>query len=109
MAYLALVLQGGEHIRPSEQLQIGFWTVAPNLLEERLESNHEKRCLTTPRALAGSWRAPSWVAVLLARRARRTATAVAALSTWAAPDRLAVHTPAFASAAAACIAGIFMI
>ena len=46
MAHLALVLERGEHVRPPQQLEVGFRAVAPDFLEEGLESNHERRCLT---------------------------------------------------------------
>ena len=41
MAHLALVLERREDIGPPEQLQVRFRAVAPDFLEERLESNHE--------------------------------------------------------------------
>ena len=46
MAHLSLVLEGREDVGPPEQLEIGVRVVAPDLLEQILEANHEKRCLT---------------------------------------------------------------
>ena len=46
MADLSLVLERREHVRPAEELEVRVWAVCPNFLEQRLESNHETRCLT---------------------------------------------------------------
>ncbi len=65
MADLSLVLERREDVRPPEQLEVGIRAVAPHFLEERLESNHENRCLTS--RTGGSSRAvsaalgPRWV------------------------------------------------
>ena len=40
MADLSLVLQGGKHIRPAEQFQVGVRAVAPDLVEQILEPDH---------------------------------------------------------------------
>ena len=46
MAHLPLVLERREDVGPPQQLEVGLGAVAPHFLEERLESNHESRCLT---------------------------------------------------------------
>ena len=46
MADLPLVLERREDVRPPQQLEVGLRAVAPHFLEQRLESNHERRCLT---------------------------------------------------------------
>jgi hypothetical protein len=40
MADLSLVLQRGEHVGSAKQLDVSFWAVAPDLLEEVFEPNH---------------------------------------------------------------------
>ena len=47
MADLPLVLEGREDVRPPEQLDIGLGVVAPDLLDEVLEPDHGRRCLTS--------------------------------------------------------------
>ena len=51
MANLSLVLQGRENVGPAEQLKIGVRAVAPDLVEQILEANHEVRCLMAYRLL----------------------------------------------------------
>ena len=45
MADLPLVLERREDIGPPQQLEVRVRAVGPNFLEQRLESNHESRCL----------------------------------------------------------------
>ena len=57
VADLALVLPGGEHVGPPEQLEIGVGAVAADLVDQVLEPNHGARCLTLvtgSRASSGS-------------------------------------------------------
>ena len=46
VAHLTLVFEGREHIGAPKKLQVRLRAVAPHLLEEGLESNHEERCLS---------------------------------------------------------------
>ena len=46
MAYLPLVLLGGELVRPADQLEVRLRAVRAQLLEQRFETNHDDRCLT---------------------------------------------------------------
>ena len=46
MADLSLVLEGGEDVRPPQQLDVGVRVVRPDLFDEVLEPNHDRRCLT---------------------------------------------------------------
>ena len=41
MADLSLVLEGGEHVRPPEQLDVGLGVGGPDLFDEVLEPNHD--------------------------------------------------------------------
>ena len=50
MADLSLVLLGREHVGPAEQLEVGVRAVAPDLVEQILEANHEVRCLMAYRS-----------------------------------------------------------
>ena len=45
MAHLSLVLEGGEHVRPPQQLQVRVRVVAPDLFDDVLESDHGRWCL----------------------------------------------------------------
>src|SRR5262245_54521265 len=45
MADLPLVLESRKHIGPAEQLDVGVRAVGPDLFQEILEANHERRCL----------------------------------------------------------------
>ena len=49
VAHLAPVLEGGEHVRTPEQLDVGVRAVSADLFQEIFESNHENRCLTSCR------------------------------------------------------------
>jgi hypothetical protein len=40
VANLPLVLQRRKHVGATEELDVGLWAVAPDLLEEILEPNH---------------------------------------------------------------------
>ena len=51
MADLSPVLEGGEDVRPPEQLDVGVGAVGPDFFEEILEANHENRCLNCYQAL----------------------------------------------------------
>ena len=51
MTHLALVLEGREHVRPPEQLDVGHRAVDADFFEEILEANHKNRCLNCYRAL----------------------------------------------------------
>ena len=44
-AHLSPVFEGGKHVRPAQELQIGLRTVAPHFFKERLEANHAGPCL----------------------------------------------------------------
>ncbi len=46
VAYLPLVLEGGEHVGAPEQLDVGVRAVGPNFFQQILEANHRKWCLT---------------------------------------------------------------
>ena len=46
MADLSPVLEGGEDVRPPQQLDVGVRAVGPDFFEKILEANHENRCLT---------------------------------------------------------------
>ena len=46
MADLPLVFERREDVRPPQQLEVGLGAVAPHFLQQRLESNHGRRCLT---------------------------------------------------------------
>src|SRR5215204_6189897 len=48
MAHLTLVFERREDVRPPEELEVRFRAVTPDFLQERLESNHERWCLTIP-------------------------------------------------------------
>ena len=41
MADLSLVLEGGEDVRPPEQLDVGLGVGRPDLFDEVLEPNHD--------------------------------------------------------------------
>ena len=56
---LSPMLEGGEDVRPPQQLDVGVRAVGPNLLQEVLEANHENRCLNCYRARFG--REPRYV------------------------------------------------
>ncbi len=45
MTDLPLVFQGRKDVRPPKQLEVGLGAVAPHFLEQRLETNHRRRCL----------------------------------------------------------------
>ena len=45
MAHLSLVLEGGEHIGPPQQLDVGVGVVGPDLFYEVLEPDHVSWCL----------------------------------------------------------------
>ena len=45
VADLSLVLERREDVRPAQQLEVRLRAVAPHLLEERFETNHQGRCL----------------------------------------------------------------
>ena len=45
VAHLPFVFEGGKHVRPAQELQIGLRAVAPHFFQERVEANHEGRCL----------------------------------------------------------------
>ena len=55
MADLPLVLEGREHVRPPEQLDVGLGVVAPDLVDEVLEPDHDWRCLTSEDACLRRW------------------------------------------------------
>ena len=55
MAHLALVLERGEDVRPPQELEVGLGTVAPDFLQEGLESNHERRCLIFQTRTSSTW------------------------------------------------------
>ena len=62
VAHLSLVLEGREDVGPPQQLDVGVRVVGPDLFDEVLEPDHDRRCLTdrgdgTPVVSAG--RAPS--------------------------------------------------
>ena len=40
MAHLSLVLEGGKHVGPAKQLEVGIRVVPPDLLDQILEANH---------------------------------------------------------------------
>jgi hypothetical protein len=46
MAHLPLVFEGGKHVGPAQQLQIGLGAVAADFFQQILEANHRFRCLT---------------------------------------------------------------
>ena len=46
VADLSLVLEGGEDVRPPQQLDVCVGIGGPNLFDEVLEPNHDGRCLT---------------------------------------------------------------
>ena len=46
VAHLSLVLEGGEDVRPPQQLEVCLRAVAPHFLDKILEANHGLRCLT---------------------------------------------------------------
>ena len=58
MANLAFVFERGEDIRPPQQLEVGLRAVASDFLQQRLETNHGKWCLTGTVARAESCRHP---------------------------------------------------
>ena len=47
MADLPLVLEGREDVRPPQQLNVGLGIGVPDLVDEVLEPNHNRRCLTS--------------------------------------------------------------
>ena len=53
VADLSPVLEGGEDVRPPQQLDVGIRAVSADLFEEVLEANHEYRCLNL---LSGQFR-----------------------------------------------------
>ena len=57
MTNLSPVLEGGEDIRPPEQLDVGVRAVGPDFFKEILEANHENRCLNRypPHLAATIW------------------------------------------------------
>ena len=56
MADLSLVLQGRKHVGPPEQLEVRVGAVAPDLVEQVLEANHEERCLIRAEGSPGGLR-----------------------------------------------------
>ena len=58
VADLSLVLEGGEHVRPPQQLNVGLGIDVPDLVDEVLEPNHDRRCLTSYRTRVCRLEAP---------------------------------------------------
>jgi hypothetical protein len=46
MTNLAFVLERGEDVRPPQKLEVGFRRIAADFLQEGLEANHARRCLS---------------------------------------------------------------
>ena len=46
VANLAAVLEGGKHVGPAEQLDVGIRAVSADFFQQIFEANHENRCLT---------------------------------------------------------------
>src|SRR3954470_17302731 len=46
MAHLPFMLERREDVRPPQKLEVSFGRVAADLLQQGLETNHTRRCLT---------------------------------------------------------------
>ena len=53
MAHLSLVLEGGEHVGPPQELDVGVGVVGADLFDEVLEPDHGSWCLSDFEGVVG--------------------------------------------------------